>query len=133
LGVDPSSGEKFYLYQDRAERVEAVGAGAMTRNGHCSYLAGNRWILNDTYPDKERNQNVYLYEVATGRRVPVGSFHSPPEYTGEWRCDTIKVRADGKRPSSTRRIKNGGRCTSSISVRWLREEPAATSPGTYPG
>jgi Tol biopolymer transport system component len=31
---------------------------------------------------------VYLYEVATGRRVPLGSFHSPKEYAGEWRCDT---------------------------------------------
>ena len=23
-----------------------------------------------------------------GRRVELGAFHSPREYTGEWRCDT---------------------------------------------
>ena len=23
----------------------------------------------------------------TGRRIELGSFHSPEEYTGEWRCD----------------------------------------------
>ncbi len=84
----PSQGNKFYLYRDKTEKVEAVGPDVMTQNGHCTYLPGNRWILNDTYPDKERNQHVYLYEVATGRRVPLGSFHSPKEYTGEWRCDT---------------------------------------------
>ena len=84
----PSHGEKFYLYYDRTDKVEVVGPDVMTRNGHCTYLPGNRWILNDAYPDKERNQNVYLYEVATQRRVPLGSFHSPPEYKGEWRCDT---------------------------------------------
>lgn len=84
----PSHGEKFYLYEDLTDKVEVVGPEVMTVNGHCTYLPGNRWILNDTYPDKERNQNVYLYEVATGRRVPLGSFHSPPEYTREWRCDT---------------------------------------------
>jgi Tol biopolymer transport system component len=69
----------------------------MTVNGHCTYLPGNRWILNDTYPDRERKQNVYLYEVATNRRVPLGHFLSPPEYTGEWRCDTHpRFSPDGK-------------------------------------
>jgi hypothetical protein len=84
----PSHAEKFYLFHDKSDRVEVVGPDVMTVNGHCTYLPGNRWILNDTYPDRQRNQNVYLYEVATGRRVELGSFHSPPEYTGEWRCDT---------------------------------------------
>jgi hypothetical protein len=84
----PSHGNAFYLYEDGTEKVEIVGQGVMTRNGHCTYLPGNRWILNDTYPDKERKQNVYLYHVATGKTVPLGYFHLPPEYNGEWRCDT---------------------------------------------
>ncbi|MCX6635502.1 MAG: hypothetical protein NT090_10545 [Acidobacteria bacterium] len=93
----PSNKDKFYLYQDRTEKVEAVGPEVMTVNGHCTYLPGNRWILNDTYPDKERNQNVYLYEPATNRRVWLGHFHSPKEYTGEWRCDTHpRFSPDGK-------------------------------------
>ncbi|MFN0104414.1 MAG: hypothetical protein ACKV2U_20290 [Bryobacteraceae bacterium] len=86
----PSMGDKFYLYTDKTEKVEAVGPDVMTVNGHCTYLNrdGGRWILNDAYPDKERNQNVFLYDTASGRRLPLGSFYSPPEYTGEWRCDT---------------------------------------------
>ncbi|MBN9660391.1 MAG: hypothetical protein J0H49_19535 [Acidobacteria bacterium] len=84
----PSKGEKFYLYKDRTEQVECIGPDVMTVNGHCTYLPGGRYILNDTYPDKQRNQNVFLYELATGTKVPLGSFPSPKEYTGEWRCDT---------------------------------------------
>lgn len=84
----PSLKDKFYLYRDRSDRVEAVGPDVMTVNGHCTYLPGNKWILNDTYPDRQRNQNVFLFEVSTGRRVDLGSFHAPKEYTGEWRCDT---------------------------------------------
>ncbi|MCW5983268.1 MAG: hypothetical protein KIT09_34575 [Bryobacteraceae bacterium] len=84
----PSAGDKFYLFHDRSEKVEVVGRDVMTVNGHCTYLPGNRWIVNDTYPDEQRLQHVYLYEVATGGRIPLGSFHSPTEYTGEWRCDT---------------------------------------------
>ena len=60
----------------------------MTRNGHCTYLPGNEWILNDAYPDKERKQPVYLYHVRTRRTVPLGRFYLAPEYKGEWRCDT---------------------------------------------
>jgi len=83
----PSHGEKFYLFRDRTEEVEVVAPDVMPRNGHCTYLPGNRWILNDTYPDEDRLQHLYLYEVASGRRVPLADLYSPPEYVGEWRCD----------------------------------------------
>jgi hypothetical protein len=94
----PSKGNKFYLFRDKTDQVEVVGPDVMTVNGHCTYLPGNRWILNDTYPDKERLQHPYLYEVASARRVPLGHFPSPPQYTGEWRCDLHpRFSPDGKK------------------------------------
>ncbi len=79
----------FYLYQDKENgTVEIVGEGVMKENGHCTYLPGGNWILNDTYPDQERDQDVYLYHIGTKRRVPLGRFFSPPEYTREGRVDT---------------------------------------------
>ena len=83
----PSHEDAFYLYRDRSEQVDVVGKGVMTLNGHCTYLPGGRWILNDTYPDKQRLQHPYLFEIATGRRVPLAHLYSAPEYAGEWRCD----------------------------------------------
>jgi len=86
----PSHKSAFYLYEDAAGGgVEVVAKGAMTHNGHCSYLPGNEWILNDTYPSgARREQHIYLYHIATGKRVFLGHFPSPPQYSGEWRCDT---------------------------------------------
>jgi hypothetical protein len=84
----PSHENAFYLYEDGTRKVEVVGKGIMTQNGHCSYLPGNKWILNDTYPDKKRIQHVYLYNVQKQKKVPLGSFYLPPQYKGEWRCDT---------------------------------------------
>jgi hypothetical protein len=86
----PTAGNCFCLIEDAAGGgIEPVGQEAMPRDGHCTYLPGNRWIVNDTYPQgPERLQEVYLYEVATGKRVNLGGFPSPPEYRGEWRCDT---------------------------------------------
>ena len=83
----PSYGAKFYLFEDRTNKVHVVGPEVMTEDGHCSYLPDRRWILNDTYPDKKHNQHPYLYNVESGKRYPLGHFHSPPEYGGEWRCD----------------------------------------------
>ena len=101
----------FYLFKDGAGLVEQVGGGVMTENGHCSYLPGQakrglaaaepggRWILNDTYPRREdRVQQLYLFEVATGRRVALGGFAAPKPYAGEWRCDLHpRASPDGRR------------------------------------
>jgi len=84
----PSHGAAFYLYTDGTRDVEIVGQGVMTENGHCTYLPGNEWILNDTYPDKDRYQHPYLYHIATNKKYPLGHFYVAPEYQGEWRCDT---------------------------------------------
>ncbi|MEZ6088625.1 MAG: hypothetical protein R3C05_11475 [Pirellulaceae bacterium] len=81
----------FYLFKDQTDQVEVVGEGVMTENGHNTYVpeTDNEWILNDTYPSKDgRFQNPYLYHVPSKRKVSLGKFHSPPIYTGEWRCDT---------------------------------------------
>jgi hypothetical protein len=94
----PSLGkEKFYLYRDKTDQVEVVGPNVMTVNGHCAYLPGNRWILNDTYPDKDRLQHLYIYEVSSGKRVPIADLLSPTEYAGEWRTDLHpRFSPDGK-------------------------------------
>jgi len=85
----------FYLFEDQpGGKVELVYA---ERDGHCSYLPGGEWIVCDTYPDTKRLQHVYLYHVATRRRVELGSFLSPNEYQGEWRCDTHpRIGRDGR-------------------------------------
>lgn len=79
----------FWLLKDRTQEMEPVGIDVMTVNGHNTYVpnTNNEWILNDTYPDADRMQTLYLYHVPTNRKVVLGKFFSPPEYRFEWRCD----------------------------------------------
>ena len=109
--IHPSQGEKFYLYEDQTENVEVVGPEVMPVNGHNTYLPGfnNEWVLNDTYPDADRLQHVYLYHVPTGERIPIANLHSPPEYTGEWRCDTHPRASRDGRTVCVDSPHNGGR------------------------
>lgn len=85
----PSHGRAFYLFKDvDGGAPEVLGPGAMVQDGHCTYLSGAEWILNDTYAGRERVQTPYLYHPIENRKVDLGSFPSPADYQGEWRCDT---------------------------------------------
>jgi len=85
----PSHGDKFYVFTDKTGETEMVGGNVMTQDGHCTYVpkTNDNWILYDTYPDKNRNQNPMLYNISTNKVVPLGHFFAPKEYGGEWRCD----------------------------------------------
>ncbi len=85
----PTHRDRFYLYRDKTNQVEVIGRDVMTENGHNTYLPNSNleWVLNDTYPNKSRLQNPYLYHVPTEKRFPLGHFLSPEVYTGEVRCD----------------------------------------------
>ena len=79
-----------FLFEDKPGGiVEQIGAGILDPSGHISYLPGNEWILNDTYPlGPERIQTPHLYHVKSKQRTDLGRFHLPEAYTGEWRVDT---------------------------------------------
>ena len=80
----------FFLFRDRTREVSQVGAGVLTQDGHVTYVPNHPgWLLSDTYPDRtNREQHPFLFHEPSGRKVPLGHFHSPPAYRGEWRCDT---------------------------------------------
>jgi hypothetical protein len=88
-------GDRYFLFTDRANvenpdevgEVEVVGEGILTTDGHCSYSPDGRWILTDTYPDRERMRTLLLYRPADERRVDIGRFFAPKELDGEIRCD----------------------------------------------
>lgn len=70
-------------------KISTVGRGVLDPSGHPSYLPGNKWILSDTYPrGDKRIQTPHLFHIPTGKRIDLGHFHSPADYTGEWRVDT---------------------------------------------
>jgi hypothetical protein len=79
-----------FLFEDKpAGIVEEVGKGILDPSGHMTYLRNREWILSDTYPKGvSRLQTPHLYHIATQRRIDLGHFHVPTQYTGEWRVDT---------------------------------------------
>jgi len=78
---------RYWLFTDRTDQAEPFGGSVLGPDGHCSFSPDRRWVLTDTYPDKERKRTLILYRVADGRRVDIGRFFAPPAIDGPMRCD----------------------------------------------
>lgn len=79
---------RFLLYDVNTNKVDVLGEGVLTRDGHCSYSPDRKWVLLDTYPDRNHNQHLYLYRPADGKRVDLGNFYLSPDFRHKpWRCD----------------------------------------------
>lgn len=95
----------FSIYKDGLGKMSQVGKGIIPDSGgHISYIPGHKWLVGDTYPDHERLQHLYVYNLAACKYIHLSSFRSPVDYAGskdgtcddEWRCDLHpRVSADG--------------------------------------
>ena len=83
----PKAGNAFALIDVATDKLDTIGTAVLTKDGHCSYSPDRKWILNDTYPDKDRLQWLMLFDPKTGRRYDLNQFHSPKTFTGPTRCD----------------------------------------------
>lgn len=80
-------GDRYFIFEDReGGKIAPIGEDALTCDGHCSFSPDGRWMLSDTYPDEVHHRTLFLFEMATGRRVDIGRFLSPP-MAWEIRCD----------------------------------------------
>jgi hypothetical protein len=86
-----SRGNQLYLYEDIPFADPAVVDEPFFRHdGHCSYSPDRRWILYDSYPDKQRYRHLYLYHIAERKGVKLGSYYADPFFTrtgADTRCD----------------------------------------------
>lgn len=84
----PHEGRECYaLIDDRTGRCEPVAPDVLNRDGHMTYSPDGRWVLTDTYPDRQQMRTLLLYEPASGRRIDLGRFFSPRDLPVECRCD----------------------------------------------
>ncbi len=81
-------GNHFYLIDDLTGEHTPFATDVLPKDGHCSWSPDRKWVLNDTYPDKQRMQTLMLYHPASHRRIDLGRFHQPPRvYHKPYRCD----------------------------------------------
>ena len=84
----PEKGNHFYLFDDALkQKYKVIGKDILKTDGHCRYLKNQDWLINDTYPDENRQIELYLFNTKSNQKIVIGKFYSDPEYSGEWRVD----------------------------------------------
>jgi hypothetical protein len=84
----PDGDNAFLLCDLVRDRIERVGNGVLTEDGHCSFSPDRRWVLNDTYPDRYGLRTLMLFDHKRGTRIDLARLYSPKErWWGEIRCD----------------------------------------------
>ncbi|HAI14165.1 MAG TPA: hypothetical protein DCM28_20840 [Phycisphaerales bacterium] len=78
----------YYLFTDQSPDVAQIGQGQFDGDGHCSCPKDSRWLLTDTYPDKQTNERtLILYDRIHKLRHNLGDFASDSNLPTPVRCD----------------------------------------------
>jgi hypothetical protein len=85
---DGPDGPQLYETTDgHSAPVSAIERTFFRKDGHCSYSPDRRWMLYDSYPDENRLQHIYIYDLHAREGQETGAFYSPPVNPVDIRCD----------------------------------------------
>ena len=72
-------GDRYLVLTDRSKRVDAIGIGTLTEDGHPTRFPGSSRILTDTYPDEQHYRTLILFDLDRNERTDVGRFYALPD------------------------------------------------------
>jgi len=80
-------GDQLYEWNDRTGEEHVIDASVFLRDGHCSYSPDGSFVLYDSYPDKERYQQLFTYSLADRQAAHFGKLYSYRQISPAIRCD----------------------------------------------
>ena len=73
--------------------------GRLPSDGHCSFSPDRKLLLTDSYPDRNDQRELVVYDAQKDARYSLGKFYSPP-LLHPTRCDLHpRWSQDGRRIS----------------------------------
>jgi hypothetical protein len=86
--VHPTTGKSHFLRLNLDGTIRIFGEGTLAEDGHCTFSPNQKWVLNDTYPDRFDMRTLMLVKWPEGKRIDIARLHSPKStWWGEIRCD----------------------------------------------
>jgi hypothetical protein len=77
---------KLLLFKDKTWDYEVIIDDIFERNGHITWSKNKRYLLNDTYQDRDNYRHLMLYSIARKEIIMLGKFYSTYNDCG-YRCD----------------------------------------------
>ncbi len=81
--------DNYLLLNTISGKIEILGAGIFDvfGDGHPSFSKCGRFILTDTYPDRQRIRKLLLFDLETKKVALLGEFLEPLGFDNQLRCD----------------------------------------------
>jgi hypothetical protein len=79
-------GEAFFRCWDGTRKMKAVAPGLLEEDGHPVWTRDVRFMLTDTYADRDGYRHLFLFEYEKNALHKLGKFFSPYNNCG-YRCD----------------------------------------------
>jgi len=76
VNVKKASAFDWLLFSD-SDFIEQtfLGKGVLLEDGHPMFCPSNRdWLINDTYPNKEGDRELYLFQYSTQKKIVLGTY-----------------------------------------------------------
>ncbi|MCG8697438.1 MAG: hypothetical protein MI922_05240, partial [Bacteroidales bacterium] len=80
------SNNYYALIKDQTNEIETIESDILNRDGHPSFSKDGRYMLTDTYEDKNSYRHLLLYDTILKQKILLGKFYSSFNSTG-WRAD----------------------------------------------
>lgn len=84
---DKEKGDKFYLIDINSKEKKIIGMGQLDKFGDGHPSCNNEKILFDTYPNKSRMKELYVFDIKKNQLDQLGEFYESLNYYAETRCD----------------------------------------------
>lgn len=76
----------YIEFEDKKEEGHYLNEDLNTINGHNTWSKNRRYMLADTYQDKDSYRHLFIYDHHTQKIIPIGKFFSPFN-DSYYRCD----------------------------------------------
>jgi hypothetical protein len=107
---------EYAEYNDQTGVRSQIGADVLVKDGHPSYLGKTGKIISDAYPDRFREQSVFIFDCATGKTETLWQAYMPFRFTGEVRCDLHPRLGPGNRCVCVDCVRNNRRVIEVIDI-----------------
>lgn len=90
----------YFRYSDGDGEWQSIHSDRFDSDGHPQCSSDRQNFVTDTYPDRYRQQRLYVHDLVSGCTTELASLRIPFEYRGIRRCDFHpRWSPDGKRIS----------------------------------
>ncbi len=83
----PAEGDGYYIITDKTNQYQKVLSDHLNSDGHPTMCQDREIIITDTYPDRFRNQNLFLYNTKTNKLENLCRTHLPKHLKKELQVD----------------------------------------------